>query len=151
MLTLPVPLQQDQVVGIFRNFVLFGAVCVDLLPASTVRRLNAAIKDLDKRGVLRAQSWKEKPLMYSEFVKLGEYLADFHEGLARTRDLNEVMQRLIHKRWVQWHLLMASQPSRSSSVMLQVTSLSLFSIDFDRNLFPQLRTPRRSTCWRRCP
>jgi len=128
MLTLPVPLQQDQVVGIFRNFVLFGAVCVDLLPASTVRRLNAAIKDLDKRGVLRAQSWKEKPLMYPEFVKLGEYLADFHEGLARTRDLNEVMQRLIHKRWVQWHLLMASQPEHQQKFICDAAgnlSLSL--------------------------
>ena len=69
--------QKKNNVGIYQNFVMFASICAERLDENEVNRMREVVEALDNKDrVIRPQTFKERPLMYKEYVILARRLIE---------------------------------------------------------------------------
>lgn len=95
----------------FRNFVLFACCIVDLLPVEEVNAIKELVTRMDnKERVIRVGTFRERPLRYEEYAELGRHLLVEQKKLTQNKELIAVIDRIVKRRWANWHIRAAVDP-----------------------------------------
>ena len=98
-------LQMTRAVNLYRNFVTFASLTADRLNDDELISLRHAVEKLDNKDrVIRAQTLRERPMLYSEFVTFGMYLIERQNFLTKNSQVAEMVDNIILRRWAQWHI-----------------------------------------------
>ena len=111
--------------GIYQNFVVFASICAERLDENEVNRMREVVEALDNKDrVIRPQTFKERPLMYKEYVILARRLIEEYTFVKKNKQLNDMLDKIIHDRWVDWHIQQAAHPSNKGQFISEEAGIS---------------------------